>query len=141
MPRFERIVVSKQTGSCSCGVFVVSEHVAAQDMFAENRFKLHFLSQINSPTVTVFRLGSWDITSHHITPHHITSHHITSHHITSLAHCPRLGDFVDLCRGPHLRSTAPIQAFKLTKVSHRDQTYLTLCAEVYDKPHSTAFRC
>ncbi|MFC1801393.1 threonine--tRNA ligase [Nanoarchaeota archaeon] len=27
------------------------------------------------------------------------------------------GDFIDLCRGPHLKSTKEIQAFKLTKIS------------------------
>lgn len=29
----------------------------------------------------------------------------------------RQGDFIDLCRGPHVPSTAKLQAFKLTKVS------------------------
>ncbi|MBI2101686.1 threonine--tRNA ligase [Candidatus Woesearchaeota archaeon] len=38
----------------------------------------------------------------------------------------RQGDFIDLCRGPHIPSTGKIKAFKLTKISsaywHGDQT-------------------
>jgi threonyl-tRNA synthetase len=89
---------------------------AAVAMFATNPFKLKYLHRLAASSSSS-KLGEQQITVY------------------------RCGDFIDLCKGPHLPHTGLVKAFKLTQTSSSQWTPLSTAAKNTLPNSTTATNC